>query len=221
MRRLPATLAAFTLLAFAAVPALAAGKIELYGIRMDPTDVDARQYSRPGYGLGLEVVAPPPVLAQLFAGVAGIEWVNLMSQTKKFQDPLTGLRVEQQTSQDYFRFFVGGQVGAHSGGFLRPYAGVNVAAVVYGISTDVVVPNDLNRQNEIRQTLSDENKASFGWDANAGLDLNFRDRWNIDAGVRLLHSYGVPQQLGGNAVTIAPSYVEYRLGVGMGFRSMH
>jgi opacity protein-like surface antigen len=218
MRRILVTLAVFTFVSLAALPALAAGKVGIYGLGMDPLDVDARQYSRPGLGLGAEVVAPVPLLGKLVAGVGGFEWVNLMSKTKKFQDPLTGLRVEQQTSQDYFRLFAGGQLGSHSAGFLRPYAGVNVAAVLYGISTDVVVPNSSDRQNEIRQNLRSVHEFSFGWDANAGVDLNFRNRWSIDAGVRLLHSYGVPQQLGADALTIEPSYVLYKVGVGIAFR---
>jgi opacity protein-like surface antigen len=206
------------ILALAHAPcASAAGKVHFYGIRMDPTDADARQYSRPGYGLGIEAVAPPPVFARLVAGVIGIEWVNLLAQTKKFQDPTTGLRVEQQTSQDYFRAFLGAQVGSHNTGFLRPYAGANLAAVVYAIRTDVVVPDDVTRQNEIRQNLRDESEAAFGWDANAGLDLNFRDRWSLDLGVRVLHAYGVPQQLGAGAVTIQPSYVQYHAGFGVSF----
>ena len=202
MRRLLVTLAALALAAAAAVPVHAAGKLEIYGLRMDPADVDARQFSRPGYGLGAEIVAPAPFVASLIAGVGGFEWVNLMSKTKGFQDPTTGLRAEQQTSQYYLRLYLGGQLGSHSAGFLRPYAGVNLAAVLYGISTDVVVPDDSDRQNEIRQNLRSRDEAAFGWDANVGVDLNVRDRWCVDGGVRFLHTYGLPQQLGADAVTI-------------------
>jgi len=35
----------------------------------------------------------------------------------------------------------------------------------------------------------------------------------VDGGARFLKQYGVPQQLGDGAVTIQPSYVQYRLGV--------
>jgi len=112
-------------------------------------------------------------------------------------------------------------VGAHAAGLLRPYAGLNLAAVWYGISTDAVVPDDYNRQNEIRQSLGRRDEFAFGWDANAGVDLNFADRWGIDLGARWLHAYGVPQQLGGGAVTIQPGYLQVRLGVGIGARLLH
>lgn len=217
MRSTPACALALSLLAFAA-PATAGPKLELYGVRMVPTDVDARQYSRPGWGAGVQAVAPLPGTATLLAGVLGVEIVNLLSTTKEFQDPLTGLRVEQQTSQNYGRLFVGTQVGSHGGGFLRPYGGVNVALVYYGIGTDVVVPDDSDRQNEIRQSLGSRDEVAFGWDANAGVDLNFRERWGIDVGVRWLHAYGVPQQLGDGAVTIQPGYVQAKVGVFIGSR---
>lgn len=219
MRR-PA-IAFFVLLALAAVaaPAFASGKLELYGVRMDPNGRDAVQYSRPGWGGGIEGVLPLPGTAKLIAGVVGIEGVNLLSREKTFQDLTTGLRVLQQTSQTYGRFYLGGQLGSHSSGFLRPYAGANVAVVWYGISTDVVVPDDTNRENEIRQNLRDENQFAFGWDANSGVDLNFRDRWGIDIGVRYLHAYGVPQQAGDGAVTIEPGYLQYRVGIVLGSHS--
>ena len=221
MRPIRSALPMLTALLCLAAPAFADGKFEIYGLRLDPVDQDARQYSRPGFGGGLQIVGPVPVMAKLIAGVGGFELVNLLTGKKVFIDPQTGLRVEQQTAQNYARLFAGGQVGSHSSGFVRPYAGLNVALVWYGINTDVVVPNDANREDEIRQTLRDEDKFAFGWDANTGIDFNFRDRWSIDTSVRYLHSYGVPQQLGGGAVTIQPSYVQYKLGLGIGFAAIH
>lgn len=218
MRRIPTGLFVFALLALAAPTARADGKVELYGIHMIPSDADARDYSRPGWGAGLQAVVPLPGTANLFAGVVGLEVVNLLSHTKRFEDPLTGLRVEQQTSQNYGRFFLGGRVGAHGSGALRPYAGLSIAGIWYGISTDVVVPDDYNRQSEIRQSLRDQNEFAFGWDANAGVDVNFRDRWSLDFGARWLHAYGVPQQLGDGAVTIQPGYLQFKLGLGIGTR---
>lgn len=220
MRRVLAGLLALAFLSSAAFPARAGGKIELYGIRMVPSDTDSRQYSSPGWGLGVQGVAPLPETATLLALVGGLEVVNLLSSTTHFQDPRTGLRVDQETSQNYGRLFLGARFGAHGGGALRPYGGVNLAAVWYGIGTDVVVPDDYDREREIRQSLGSRNEIAFGWDANAGVDLNFRDRWSLDLGVRWLHSYGVPQQLGDGAVTIEPGYLQYKLGLGVGARSM-
>lgn len=216
-------LAWITLIALSAVavPAHAQSKVEGYFVKMDPHGTVARQYGRPGYGGGLEVVGALPGTAHLIAAVGGLEVVNLLSNTTKFQDALTGLRVEQQTSQNYGRFYLGGQLGSHSSGFLRPYVGTNVALVWYGISTDVVVPNSSDREHEIRQNLRDENRVVFGWDGNAGVDLNFRDKWSVDVGVRYLHTYNLPQQLGAGSVRIEPDYFQFRVGLAAGFPSIH
>src|SRR5262249_59076449 len=97
-------------------------------------------------------------------------------------------------------------------GFVEAYANLARSLVVYGINTDVVVPDDSNRENSINQHLRDQTEAAFGWSAGTGVNLNF-GRWGLDGGVRFLKQYGVPQQLGDGAVTIEPSYLQYRLGV--------
>ena len=60
----------------------AGGKVGIYGIHMVPRGYDAKDFSRPGYGLGIHVVAPLPQLSNLFAGTAGFEVINLLSETK-------------------------------------------------------------------------------------------------------------------------------------------
>ncbi len=219
MKTLRAVCAAFVAVALFAVPAFAEGRIVLDGLRMDPSDVDARRFSKPAWGGGIELVAPLPMAQQIVAGVFGVDYANLLSKTVKFQDPTTLLRVEQQTEQHYVRLYLGGQFGPHSTGFLRPYAGANLALVLYGISTDVVVPDSRDRENEIRQNLRDEEEAAFGWDVNAGLDLRITRHFSLDGGVRWLHAYGVPQQLGAGAVTIQPSYLQYKVGVAIPLRT--
>ncbi len=220
MRSMFAAALVLPLLGFADA-AWAGPKVEVYGLRMVPTDVDSRQYSRPGWGGGVQGVLPMPGTATLLAGVVGVEVVNLLMTTTEFRDALTGLRVEQQTSQNYGRLFVGTQFGSHGRGVLRPYGGVNLALVWYGIGTDVVVPDDYDRQNEIRQSLRSRDEVAFGWDANAGVDFNFSDRWGVDVGARWLHSYGVPQQLGAGAVTIQPGYAQIKVGVVFGSRLLN
>jgi hypothetical protein len=198
----------------------AGGKVGIYGIHMVPRGFDAKDFSRPGYGLGIHVVAPLPQLSNLFAGTAGFEAINLLSETKAYRDQVTGLRVEQQTSQDYMRLFIGGQFGGHGNGFIRPHAGLNLALVFYGISTDVVIPDDSDRENEIRQRLSDENHAVFGYDITLGIDLNFGNKWNIDGGIRFLKSFSLPQQLGEGSEKIHPEYFQIYLGVGISFTTI-
>jgi hypothetical protein len=195
----------------------AGGKLGLYGIYMTPRGYDARDYSRPGFGFGMHVVAPFPQVSNVIAFTGGFEVINLLSKTYEFRDQVTGLRVEQQTSQDYMRIFIGGQIGGHGNGFIRPHAGVNVALILYGIGTDVVIPDDTNRENEIRQDLHDENHVVFGYDITVGVDLNFSNTWNIDGGVRFLKTFSLPQQLGVDSEKIYPEYFQIYLGVGVSF----
>jgi len=200
--------------------AFAGGKLGIYGILMTPRGDDAKNFSRTGYGGGIHVVVPAPQTLSLFAGTAGFEIINLLSETTTFRDRVTGLRVEQQTSQNYGRLFLGAQIGGHGRGFVRPHMGVNVALVFYGINTDVVIPDDRDREREIRQNLRGENHAVFGYDFTLGVDLNFWNKWNLDGGVRYLKSSALPQQLGAGSEKVYPEYFQIYLGVGISFRSI-
>jgi len=198
-----------------AVPGFAATpRAGLYVTRMDPADAGARDYSKSGWGGGLDVSWPFGGTKGLLAAIGGVEMSSLLSQEKVIRDQLTGLRVEQHTDQIYGRLFVGGQLGPHGNGFLEPYANAAIGLVFYGISTNVVVPDDINRENDINQLLSSQNEAAFGWSAGTGMNLNF-GAWGVDGGVRFLKQYGVPQQLGDGAVTVQPAYHQYRLGVSL------
>lgn len=204
---------ALALLLLFATPLLAATpRAGLYVNRLDPSDAQARDFARPGWGGGLDISWPLDGTQGMLSAIGGIEVSSLLSKVKVFQDQLTGLRVEQHTDQFYGRLFVGGELGPHGNGFLEPYANAAIALVFYGINTNVVVPDDYNRENSINQLLSEQNEAAFGWSAGTGVHLNF-GRWGIDGGLRFLKQYGVPQQLGDGAVTIQPAYIQSRLGV--------
>ena len=194
-----------------AAPA-ATPRFTLYGMSMVPSDKEARDYADPGWGGGLDVSWPLSGTEGLLSGIGGIEFASLYSSTKTFHDQTTGLRIEQHTDQMYGRLFLGGELGPHGNGTIQPYGNLALALVFYGISTDVTIPDDSNLENSINQHLSDHNEAAFGWSAGAGVNLNF-GRWGIDGGARFLKQYGVPQQLGAGAVSIQPSYFQFRLGV--------
>ena len=196
----------------------AGGKIGIYGLRMEPNGNDAKDFSDANWGLGGHIVVPAPQFANTLAGVIGFEWVNFLSSTTEFRDRQTQLRVEQQTSQNYYRFYVGPQIGGHGNGFIRPHAGINIAWVLYGISTDVVIPNDENPDDEIRQKLESEWKSAFGWDITLGLDLNFSNTVVLDGGIKYLKTMGLVQQLGtAGSETIHPQYFQAYFGVGVAF----
>lgn len=196
----------------------AGGKVGIYGIRMVPRGDDAENFSRPGWGGGVHVVAPIRQIDNLFAPTAGFEIINLLNQTYVFIDDFTGLRTEQQTSQNYFRLYAGGQVGGHGNGFIRPHAGLNLALAIYSINTDVVIPDDYDPDNEIRQKKYSETKAAFGYDITLGIDLNFSGGIALDGGVRYVKSFNVPQQLGlDDSEKIHPQYFQVYLGIGVSF----
>lgn len=204
--------------ALAAAPARAATpRATFYLTRIDPADASARDYAEPGYGGGIDVSWPLQGTQGLFSVIGGIEGSSLLSKVKTFHEQPSGLRIEQHTDQFYARLFLGAELGPHGNGLLEPYANAAIGLVFYGINTNVVVPDDSDRQNSINQKLSEQNEAAFGWSAGTGLNLNF-GRWGLDGGARFLKQYGVPQQLGDGAVTIQPSYIQYRLGVSFAIR---
>ena len=194
--------------------AMAQAKFSGYGIIMGPRGEDAERYSNAGLGFGGRVVVPFPAVHKLLAISVGLEVVNLLNKNTTFQDRLTGLRVQQQTDQTYNRLLFGAEIGPHGKGFFRPFAGVHMAVVYYEIRTDVVVPDDYEREKEIRQNLRRKGHFVFGSDLTLGLDLNFWNKWYLEGGVRYLKSFSVPQQLGEDAVKVHPEYVQVFLGVG-------
>src|SRR5262249_42450157 len=152
-------------------------------------------------------------LSPIIGGGGGIEWISLLSETHTFQDPQTGLTVEQQTEQEYLRIYLGPEIGPRGAGFFRPHVAAHIAYVNYGISTDVVIPNDANRENEIRQNLRSLHRSAVGYDLDAGTDLNF-GMWFIEGAARYAKSFNVPQQLGDGAVTVHPGYIQIYAGIG-------
>ena len=214
-RRVPCFPLLALFLAALSVPAVARAGVHLslHGIHMDPSGRDAKNFSRSSYGVGVHTAFSVPQVGDLVAGGFGIELVNMLSETREFRDTQTGLRMEQQTTQDYIRVYLGPEIGPHGLGFFRPHLGFHVALVHYGISTDVVIPDDIDRENEIRQNLSSDSHTAFGYDIDAGVDLNF-GKWFIEGGTRFAKSFNVPQQLGDGSVQVHPGYVQIYVGVG-------
>ena len=211
---------AFVMMAMVSIgfsEASADGKIGVYGIYMEPRGADAENYSEAGVGFGCHSVVPVPQLSNFVAGVVGVETINLLYEKVEFQDSVTGLDVEQQTDQNYKRFYIGPQIGIHGKGFFRPHAGVNAALVVYDIKTDIVIPDDSDREDEIRQNLRKERKTVFGYDITLGIDLNFFNKIAVDGGVRYVKSFSVPQQLGEGSEKVHPEYFQIYLGAGVTF----
>ncbi len=195
----------------------ASGKLQGYLLFAEPADQDAKRYSRGNWGAGGNVVLAVPQLEEYVAAVGGFDVTELLSQTTTVFEPATGLAWEQQTRQRYVRIYLGGRIGPHGNGFLRPYVGMDLAYVNYGYSIDLVLPDESDPANEIREHVAGVHHSAMGWDASAGLDVNIVNRVPVEAGVRYLKSFNVPQQLGDTWKQVWPSYVQFYLGVGLNF----
>jgi hypothetical protein len=197
----------------------AKSKLGIYGIYMIPRGVDAETYSRAGVGIGVNFIFPLKATNSLLAGVIGFDWVNLLSENIKVKDNF-GLNVEQRTTQDYYRIYLGARFGPHGHGFFRPHADLDLAYNFYGIYTDLVVPNEEEPEHPVTQNLSTESHAVFGYDVVMGLDLNLSENVSIDIGAKYLESLALPQQLGGKSVTIYPRYLQIYLEVAVSLSSL-
>jgi len=190
-------------------------KLSLYGLRITPSGVDAREFSKAGWGGGGRGVVSPPVLSHGLGVALGFDVANLLDQTTVVFDPLTHLRVEQNTSQYLVRLALGGEIGPHGHGFFRPFAGANLVLHVYSIDATVTIPDDNDPSRSIQQNLGSETHAAFGYDLTLGTDLQVR-RYFVEGGMRFLKSFRVPQQLGrADAVFIHPGYLQVFVGVGL------
>jgi hypothetical protein len=196
--------------------AAASGKVGVYAIRMVPYGQDAETYSRASWGGGIHAVLPFR-FSEIVALTGGLEFVNFLNTTVDLRDRTTGLKVNQTTSQSYVRLFLGGQVGGHGNGFLRPHAGVNLALIFHDFSIDNTVPDDTNPDKSISQNVEHISRVVFGYDITLGLDLNFSNTIALDGGVKYVKSFSVPQQLGSASLKIYPQYFQIYFGVGVSF----
>lgn len=182
------------------------GKLGLGLVRLDPIGQDSESFSGPGWGLGLQLTALLPGTPRVLAGVAGFEYVNLYFRSTRLSGEPP--RVTGQTNQYMSRLYVGSEIGPHGPGVLRPHVGGNVALVLYGFSTDVVVPGGSDPGQSVTQTAVSEHRAAFGYDVVLGMDVNPWNTVSFDAGARIVKSFNVPQQLEFGTRRIHPGYIE-------------
>lgn len=219
LRRAAAASVAF---AVAASPARAqvqgfpwAAKVAVYGAHIVPSEKDARDYSRAGWGGGLRGVIAVPQVENILAFELGFEYVNLLSKKVSLTEPVTGLHVDRETSQEFGRIYLGTEIGGHGHGFIRPFAGAAVAVHIYSISTHLVIPDSHDPDRSITQDVSSDAEAAFGYALTLGTDLHYKQGF-VEGGVRWLQSFNVPQQLDhAEATQIHPGY--FQIFVGLGF----
>ncbi len=73
----------------------------------DSTVRTPRSTATRGCGVGFHAVLSVPEVHNIFAATSGMEITNLLGKRMRFRDKTTGLRVEQEASQDYKRFYLG------------------------------------------------------------------------------------------------------------------
>ena len=212
-----AAVLSFTCCASIPLPAAADGKVSIYLSRMEPADVDASRFSTSSWGGGIAAVLPWSAAHNLIALTAGLEITNMLSESTDVYDPVLREVLLQSTNQSYSRLFLGGRLGPHGIGFLRPHVGADLAVVWYDIGTDIQIPNPADPNNPVTKTLESNTKGAFGYDLNAGIDLNIANKFPVELGFRYLQSFEVPQQLGEGSVSISPSYYQVYFALGMGF----
>jgi hypothetical protein len=216
--RLPCSASIFALLGAMVLMVHAASaipnKAELYLLGRFPSGPEAEDHSGDGVGIGFCAVAPSHRVAKLFALVIGADWVELDSKNRDLDWRDYNAHVRQITTQNYARLYLGGEMGGHGHGFLRPHAGVNFALIGYWIYTRLQEWDYESNEWETFRPKKLNFRPSLGYDLSLGLEFNFRDKWMIDLGLRTLRSLFVPLQLGPEAVTIYPQYGEVYLGVG-------
>lgn len=195
--------------------AAAGSKITVHGIYMVPYGNDAKEVSRPGWGLGAGFVTALPGAREIINGSAGLEFINLMSNTVDEAAAVEGviLPYTKDTDQWYARLRLGGQLGGLGDGFFRPYVGLNAALVLYAIDTDLDFHPGGGAEDFTKHAYDDID-AVFGYDVTAGADLNVSDKISVDGGVKYLRSISVPDQLGGGSERIYPEYFQIHLGIG-------
>jgi opacity protein-like surface antigen len=66
--------------------------------------------------------------------------------------------------------------------------------------------------------MFNDSETEFGYDLTLGVDLNFFNKICAEGGVRYMKTFGLAQQLGGEAVDISPEYFQFYLGVGIAFQ---
>ena len=81
-----------------------------------------------------------------------------------------------------------------------------------------MIPDDSDREEEIRQNLRSKDRTVFGYDLSLGADLNFSNKIAVEGGVRYMKSFGLTQQLGDGAKKVSPEYFQVYLGMAASFK---
>jgi len=198
--------------------AVVPGRVGLHALRLMPRG-DSDDYSDASWGGGLEVIVPLSATGNLVAVDFVGAIVNFESETIIRVDPSSLLRTEQSNSQNLARFGTGLRLGPHGHGLFQPFVGVHGYLVAHAIRSTLLIPDDFDETHSVQQDLGSESDWGVGWDATAGLHLNFGNRFGAYGGVSYFRSAGLDRPLGEDEVTVDPEYTDVYAGLSVSFGS--
>jgi hypothetical protein len=196
--------------------AVAGGKFGAYVLRMVPTGLDAALSEQPGWGGGVHAIVPIPFTHRLTAASIGAEFTRLLDESDTFIDKVTGLPVEREIDQYYIRLYIGLRIGEHGDRTFRPFAGVNLAVIDYGIGIDEVA-DDPGGGSELRRDVYDKRETALGYDLSVGADAVFSKLIALEGGVRYSRSLSPVADLGWHSIRVAREYIHFYIGLGVMF----
>jgi len=215
--------------------ARAASKTTTYWALMFPEDDTSGDFVRPGWGGGVRHASTLPLTGSMLSVVLGSEGINLQDTSYYYYDADTYTWETQHTDLNYYRLYIGGQIGGQGGFFLRPYVGMSLSLVVYHVSSAIEFQrddsyydyydddyyDDYDDYDDYDQTyylpIGGDIEYGFAYDLSVGLDLNLGNVASFEGGIRRLKSFDEPRQLGYDAITVHPAYRQYYVGVGLSF----
>jgi len=174
---------------------------------MVPENEEARLISNGNWGLSGEIEFHIQGIPDYISWAAGLDWVDMLTEESLVWVP-PGVWITRQTDQVYYRFWFGPRLRSHNKGFLRPYAGANIAIIYYSYETWFL---DFSGQSRI--LIASDGEFALGYGIDGGIEIRTASTWSLDLGAKLLRTFGEPRQLSFDSVTVQPSYLMYYLGV--------
>lgn len=196
--------------------ATAEGKLSAYASRLIPTGDGSGECGQSDWGGAIYVVFPIPLVGSIPAGVFGAEFTRFLNDSEKYVDK-TGANVERKIDQDYIRFYLGFRIARQGNRSLRPFVGINLAVIDYGIGIDETIQGYDHEVAPVTQDVFDQRGTSLGFDLSAGAEMVLFNIVSIEAGSRYMRSFSPVKELGEHAVRISREYFQFYVGAGILF----
>ncbi len=197
---------------------LAQAKYSLNVARLFPQYPQNNYSDKPTWGGGMAVIVPLSQTGISPAVDIGMEYFNCYSVNETVSDPYYG-SADIPTSQGVYRIYTGGRLSINGAGNFHIFMGGNFALAITRIHTAYVIPMTITGEGPPipaeMENLYSKTKSSFGYDLNAGCELQLAETFIFEAGMRYIRLFQAPIQLDDiRAVPIAAHYSQIYLSVG-------